>query len=132
MEQAISRRDREGYRRAADWYRLFLSEVYLQILAGDEKASLSTLLKNLPILVKIFITASARIRAMMTYFLANPYFDPDGHHVGHAQTILGLLYKARRKPALALKHLTVAKRILLQFGESPMLARVDAALAQLG
>jgi hypothetical protein len=132
MEEAISRRDREGYRTAADWYRLFLSEVYLQIIAGNEKVSLSTLLKNLPILIKILITASARIRAMMMLFLTNSHFDPAGHHVGHAQTILGLLYKSKKKRALALEHLTEAKRILSQFGESPMLARVDAALAELG
>jgi len=46
--------------------------------------------------------------------------------------ILGLLYKIKNKCALALEHLTEAKRILSQFGQTPILARVDAALAELG
>jgi hypothetical protein len=45
--------------------------------------------------------------------------------------ILGLLYKATKKRALVLRHLTEARRILCQFGQTPMLARLDAALAEL-
>ena len=37
MKRAISRRENEGYRTAADWYRLFLCEIYLEITAGTEK-----------------------------------------------------------------------------------------------
>ena len=44
---------------------------------------------------------------------------------------LGLLYKIKKKHALALEHLTEAKRILSQFGQTPTLARVDVALAEL-
>ena len=36
--------------------------------------------------------------------------------------ILGLLYKTEKKRALAVQHLTEAKRILSQFGETPILA----------
>ena len=46
--------------------------------------------------------------------------------------ILGLLYKAKKKRALAVQHLTEAKRILLQFGQTPILARVEGALVELG
>ena len=46
--------------------------------------------------------------------------------------ILGLLYKAKKKRTLALKHLTAARQILSPFGQTPMLARVEAALAELG
>ena len=45
--------------------------------------------------------------------------------------ILGLLYQGRKKRALALPHLTEAKRIVSQFGPTPMLERIDAALAEL-
>ena len=90
------------------------------------------MLKNLPILLKVMVTASSRIPALMTRVLENPHFDPAGHHVGRAQMILGLLYKAKKKRALALQHLTEAKRIISQFGQTPMLARIDAALAELG
>jgi hypothetical protein len=131
IEEGILRQEKEGYRTVADWYRLNLSEVYIQIIAGNEKLPLVTLLKNLPIILKVMATASSRIRTLITRVLENPHFDPAGHHVGHAKMILGLLYKTRKKRVLALQHLTEAKRILSQFGQTPILARVDTALAEL-
>ena len=128
----MSKREGEGYRSNADWYRLFLSEVYLQIIAGNEKLPLTMVLKNLPVLLKVMATASSRIPALMARISENPHFDPTGHHVGHVQMILGLLYKAKKKRALAVQHLTDAKRIFSQFGQTPILARVDMTLAELG
>ena len=57
--------------------------------------------------------------------------DPSGQHVGSAHKALGLLYKVKKKRSLALEHLTEAKRIYSQFGPSPVLARVETALAEL-
>jgi hypothetical protein len=34
IEQAIARREEEGYRASADWCRMFLCEVYLEVLSG--------------------------------------------------------------------------------------------------
>jgi hypothetical protein len=45
--------------------------------------------------------------------------------------IMGRLCKAKKKGALAVQHLTEAKRIASQFGPTPMLARIDAELAEL-
>ena len=138
IEEAILRREKEGYRAMADWSRLNLAEIYLQIIAGNEKPplptllrNLPTLLRNLPILVRVMVTAPSRIPDLLKRVLANPHFDPAGHHIGRAQMILGLFYKVKKKRALALQHLTEAKRILSQFGQTPILARVDTALAEL-
>jgi hypothetical protein len=132
LEEAVLKREKEGYRAAADWYRFLLSDVYLQIIAGSERLPVATLLKNLPILLKVMATASTRIPTLMTRVLENPQFDPEGHFAGRAQMILGLLDKAKKKRALALQHLTEAKRILSQFGQTPILARVETALMELG
>jgi class 3 adenylate cyclase/tetratricopeptide (TPR) repeat protein len=132
IEQAILKLEKEGYQRYADWIRLMLGEMYLQIIAGNERPPLLTVLKNLSILLKIVVTAPMRIRELTTRVLENPHFDPSGFHVGHAQMILGLLYKIKKKRALAVQHLSEARRILSQFGETPILARVDTALAELG
>jgi hypothetical protein len=132
IKEAISRREKDGYRGVADWNRLLLGEVYLQIINGNEKLPLPTLLKNLPAILKVMATGSSRIRALTTRVLENPHFDPAGYFVGRAQMILGLLYKAKKKRTLAVQHLTEAKRISSQFGQTPMLARVEAALAELG
>ena len=132
IEEAILRREKDGYRVAADWYRGFLAEVYLQVIAGEERLPLRVLLRNIPILLRTIFTASSRIQTLMTHVLDNPNFDPAGHHMGRAQMILGLLYKAKKKRALAVQHLTEAKRIFSQFGHTPVLARVETALAGLG
>ena len=131
IKEAILQREKEGYRFPADWYRLLLAEVYLQVIAGNEKLPTPSLLRNLPVLLKVIVTAPSHIRALITHALQNPHFDPAGHHVGRAKMTLGLLYKTK-KSSLALQHLTEARRILSQFGQTPILARVETALAELG
>jgi len=44
---------------------------------------------------------------------------------------LGLLYKIKKKDTLAVQHLAEARRILSGFGRSPMLARIETALAEI-
>jgi tetratricopeptide (TPR) repeat protein len=131
IEQAILKRENEGYRGVADWFRLVLCEVYLQIIAGNEKPPLPVLLKNLPIILKVIVTAPSRIRALVASVLENPTFDPEGSFVGWANMILGQLYKIKRKDTLAVQHLTEARRIFSEFGQSPMLARIETALAEI-
>jgi len=132
IEEAILRREKEGFRAMADWSRLALAETYLQMIAGNEKPPpLPILLRNLPTILRVMVTAPSRIPDLLKRVLANPHFDPAGHHIGRAQMILGLFYKVKKKRALALQHLTEAKRILSQFGQTPILARVDMALAEL-
>ena len=130
IEELILRREKEGYFGNANWCRLNLAEVYLEIIAGNEKPRFMVLLKNLPILLKVMVTGSSRIRALITRVMEHPQFDPEGHFIGRAQMVLGLLYKAKKR-ALALQHLTEAQRIISQFGQTPMLARIDTALAEL-
>jgi hypothetical protein len=132
IEEAILKREKEGDRDTADWSRLALAEFYLQMIAGNEKPPpLPILLRNLPIILRVMVTARSRIPDLLKRVLANPHFDPAGLHIGRAQMILGLFYKVKKKRALALQHLTEAKRILSQFGQTPILARVDTALAEL-
>ena len=132
IERAILEREKDGFLRAADWYRMLLSEVYLQIIEKSERLPLLVLLRNLPALVRIRFTAPSYIKASMMLILKNPHVDPSGLHAGRAQMMLGLLYKFRKDRALAIQHLTEARRILLQFGQTPILGRVEAALAELG
>jgi hypothetical protein len=78
------------------------------------------------------MTASSSIRSIITVIAKKPLADHSGYHHGHAQLILGQLYKIKKKRALAVEHLTEAKRVLSEIGQTPTLARVDAALAELG
>ena len=93
---------------------------------------MSLLLKNIPILIKVLVVGRSSVESLVSQIQSNPQFDPNGHHIGRAEMILGLLYKGKRKRALAVQHLTEAKRIFSQFGQTPILARVEVALAELG
>jgi hypothetical protein len=78
---------------------LALGPIYLQIITGNQKLPFSVFVRNLPILLKVRMTATARIRSLMMHVLENPHFDAAGPNAGRAQMILGLLYKAKRKRA---------------------------------
>jgi tetratricopeptide (TPR) repeat protein len=132
LEEAVSTSEKEGYRAVADFGRYYLCEIYLQIIGGEEKLPFLTLLRNLPIILKVMATASSRISVLIARILENPQCDPDGYIVGRARMMLGLLYKAKKKHRLAAQQLTDARQILLPFGRTSALARVDAALAELG
>jgi len=105
--------------------------VYLQVIEGKEKPPVRVLLKNLPTILRVMLTASSRIPALVIQILENPHGDLKGHQIGRGHMHLGLRYKINKKRPLALEHLTEVKRILSQFGQTPILARVDAALAEL-
>ena len=131
IEGVIVRREAEGYQNAADWYRLFLCEVYLEILAGEGDASLGVLLRNMRALAGVMILGPKRIVALIEKVRLNTMFDHEGHHIGRAELILGIMYKIKKKKALAQKHLDEAYRILSPAGASPILKRVEDAMAQL-
>jgi class 3 adenylate cyclase len=132
IEKAIATARHAGWRAAEDWAKLFLCEVYLEIMFPKERPSFNLLLHNILILSKILFIGRSSIEALISQVRSNPQFDRKGHHIGRAEMILGLLYKGKRKRALAAQHLIEAKRIFCQFGRTPVLARVDAALAELG
>jgi hypothetical protein len=65
MKQSISRLEREGYRVAADWQRMFLCEIYLEIISGNERPPAKVLARNMLTLVAVMFTAERRIRALV-------------------------------------------------------------------
>ena len=131
MEQTILRCDREGFSVLADVYRILLCRIYLEILTREEKLPLPALVRNASTLITIIFTAKGRICALAERARQNPQFDPNGMHIARVETILGLLYLVKNKRALALRHLTEAKRIASQFGTTPTLAKIEEALAKL-
>jgi class 3 adenylate cyclase len=131
MKQSISTREREGYSAAADWCRLFLSEIYIEIISGKERPSIKALARNMHTLAAVIFTAEKRVDGLIREVRRNPRFDPNGYAIGRCDMIMGLLYKAKKKRTLAVRHLNDAKRIVSQFGPTPMLARIETALAEL-
>jgi class 3 adenylate cyclase/tetratricopeptide (TPR) repeat protein len=131
IEAAIARREREGFRAPADWYRLFVCEIYLAILSGEGGGSLGALVRNIRSVAAVKLFGPRRIRSLIGKVRGNPQFDPEGYFFARTELILGLLYKARKNNKLAERHLTEARRILGAFGPTPSLTRVETALAAL-
>jgi hypothetical protein len=62
IEEAILRCEKEGHRAMANLARLTLAEIYLQMIAGNEKPPpLPILLRNLAIILRVMMTAHSRI-----------------------------------------------------------------------
>jgi hypothetical protein len=88
-------------------------------------------LRNARSLGRAIVFGEKVIAALVEKVRANPMFDSDGFFAGRAEMTLGLLYKAKKKTALARRHLTESRRILALSGPSPVLALIEAALAEL-
>jgi hypothetical protein len=131
IHQVIARRESEGFQNTADWNKLFLAEIYLEILSGGGKARPGVVLRNIRSVSGVLMFGAKRIEALIERVRANPHFDPDGFHIARAEMILGLLHKHKKRKALALRHLTDARRIMERSGDSPVLTRVNAALAEI-
>lgn len=131
IESTIARREAEGAQIAADWNRLFLSEIYLQILSGEGGASLGVFLRNFKTLASVMISGEKRIIALIEQVRQNPQFDPDGHYFARGEMILGLLCKLKKRRAEAVDHLTTAHRLIAPSGASPLLSRIERALEDL-
>ncbi len=130
LEATIARHEKQGFRASADWGRLFLCEVYLSILAR-EQASLRVLLRNLRPLAAVMLTGPRRVGALVEQVRGSAQWDPEGHYIGRAEMITGLLYKMKKDHGRARHHLHAARRIIGGSGASPLLSRVDAALESL-
>ena len=127
----IQNRTDEGTKVSADWARLFLCEMYLAILTGEGGGSIGVLLRNLRSIVGVLLFGEKKLIAMIEQIRQNPQFDARGHYIARCDMIMGLLYKARKKKQLAVEHLTKARVIVETAGQSPMLMRIDGALAEL-
>jgi class 3 adenylate cyclase len=132
LEEVISRREDEGYRASADQARGFLAEIYLEIISRKKGARRTIQARDFFMVAAVMLTAKKRVTSLMAQVRGNPRYDPNGQHVGRSEMVVGLLYKAKKKRALAIQHLTEARRIMSQSGPTPILARIDAALAEFG
>jgi class 3 adenylate cyclase len=131
IEKAIVRREQEGYRAAADWYRLILCYVYIEVLEGRERPPLQVILRNLVCLVKVKLTGLREIDRMMDIVRANPQFDFEGFHYAKINMVLGLRWMLARRADRARLYLSEARRLALPFGPTPIGKRIDAALERL-
>jgi class 3 adenylate cyclase len=131
IKEATLRRERDGMRASADWYRMFLCEIYLQIILGKATLPAKTIAKNIAALAKIKLIGRRFIVSTVANIRKNPHFEAEGYHIGRCEMILGELLKFDRKREGAISHLTEARRIMSQYSRTSMLSRVEADMAEI-
>lgn len=131
IESTIANREAEGAHVAADWNRLLLAEIYLQIMSGEGDASVGVLLRNFKALAGVILSGEKRVKSLISKARENPHFDARGHYYGRGEMILGLLHKLKKRKSQAMEHLKTAQELIAPTGASPMLSRIEAALEEL-
>jgi tetratricopeptide (TPR) repeat protein len=131
MESYIAHREREGYRAAADWGRIYLAEVYLELLTSKQKPPLGTVLRNLTFLVRVLPFAPQRALNLLTKASENKQFSPSGTLTARIQMNFGLVYKVTKRFDLARRHLQKAQELAKPLEATTMVEKIDAALAEL-
>ena len=66
IQKAIASAHHDRWRAAEDWAKLFLCEVYLEVLFAKERPRLAILLKNLPAIIRIFLTGRSSIEKLIS------------------------------------------------------------------
>ena len=139
LEGAARRARAEGYEVIANWLNWFIFQIYVDRAQYRRRSSeevqttvsVRSLPSNILAVIKIFLTGEKRVIELAEELRRSRQFDPNGYTIGLLEGRLGLLYKAKKKPDLAVQHLTEARRILAPFGPSFLLPQIDAALAEL-
>jgi tetratricopeptide (TPR) repeat protein len=126
-EKFITERE-AGWRAGADFARLNLAEIYLEILVGSRRPPFWLVLKNLPFLLRVKCFGTIRVERLFEQVSGNPQFSRRG--IAHARIELGLgrLKFHQNRLAAARRHLTQAKLIAGQLRVDPMVARIDHLL----
>ena len=131
IERYIAFRDRERYPGAAGWARVYLAEIYMELLAGTQRPPFRVLLRNSVFLVRTLPFAARRALDLLTRAAKNAQFSPEGVFLARINMDLGLLHKIKKRQDDARHHLEKAREFAAPLGAATMLAKIDAALADL-
>jgi hypothetical protein len=124
-EKCIREQEAAGYQAAADWARLNLAEIYLEMLTSEEKPPLKTILKNVIFLLRLKVSGPARINRLLDKADKNTQFSERGILRARIEFGFARLYAIQGRSVLTHNHLARAKRIAEGLCTEPLLARID-------
>jgi hypothetical protein len=131
LKRSIAEQQSKGYQNAADWARMILCDVYLEILEAKELPPLKVLLRNFATIIHIKLFALQEINQMMEVALSNSQFSSED--IGHSKMkfLLGRRANLARDGQSARKYLETARRLASPYGDTPILRKIETQLAQL-
>jgi class 3 adenylate cyclase len=127
----IAETERQGYRGVADWARILLSEVYLQLLTGKEKPGIRVLLPNLIFLIRTLPFAAQMALRLLSQASANQQFGKSTAMAARVSFGIGLACKIKKQSKEARVHFEQAREIAESLKATALLAKIDTALAEL-
>jgi tetratricopeptide (TPR) repeat protein len=131
LRDAIASADSYGDRTTATWNRLFLAEIFLEMLGSQTVPPLSVIFRNLAAIINIKLFGRRRVAVLLEEAGRHPQLHEQGTIRARINMDLGLLYKVEKKPALAREYLEKARGPAELQGAASMVSKIEAALAGL-
>jgi tetratricopeptide (TPR) repeat protein len=131
LEREIVACDNDGDRGNGCLGRIILAEIYLEILASQQKVALGSLLKNFGAILRGRLLGARLARALLEEAGRAPQLHEQGTLRARIDMDLGLLHKIAKQSGLARQYLEKARGSAEQQGAVLMVGKIDAALAEL-
>jgi hypothetical protein len=131
IRRHIVESERQGYRVVADWTRILLAEVYLELLTGKEKPNIRVLLRNLVFLICTLPFAAQMALRLLSQASANQQIGKSTAMAARISFGIGLACKVKKRGGEARVYLEQARQIAEPLKAAALLAKIDTALAEL-
>jgi tetratricopeptide (TPR) repeat protein len=130
--EAIIETDIElGYVVGRDVARMYLAQIYLDLIAPGRRPPAGVILRHLPFFIRTALTGWKRAIEMMLEVRENPVFSDSGYWRARAEANLGFLYLVKQRFGEAQECLLRARPIAERYNSTALLAKIDAGLARI-
>ena len=131
LESAIAAYDAHGEIVYATFYRISLAQVYVEMLTSSVRPPLSVILRNLGMIFRVKFSGVRRIEALLQQAGRAPHVHESGTIRARINMYIGFLHKLNKEPDLARQFLEKARAPAEHHGAMLLVAKIDAALAEL-
>ncbi len=129
IEAAIERNYKAENRNGADFARMILAEIYIEILGNKQRPPVRVILSNLPFLILTALNGWKKAVSLLKAARTNPMFGGITHAGSRIEADLGILYLMKKRTDEARDCLHRARPIAEQLKAMALLAKIDSALA---
>jgi tetratricopeptide (TPR) repeat protein len=131
LESVIAASDARGEILRAHFARITLAQIYLEMLTSRTKPPPSVTLRNIGLVLRIKFSGVRRVEALLEQAGRAPYWHQRGSARARINMSIGLLHKLKKEPDLARQFLEKARSPAEHNGATLLVAKIDAALAEL-
>jgi class 3 adenylate cyclase len=132
LEDRIAKSTRLGYRLHAEWTRIVLAQLYLDVLTSEERPALGLILRNLFFIIRVKASGARTVISLLETTLKYPNFNAEeGFWKGQIYFLMGLAYKHMGKIETARDLFLKGKNIMAQRGDSMVLRRAEQEIAKM-